>query len=137
MRHPATNIQNNTATIPAKVQQDVDCYAAEIKLGKSVLVFVPKGRQAYLLCVEGALELNGYQQLERHDGAEIVGVGGCNRIFCPLFWFNPITHTGLLPTFPSGYISARQPTVQPWDDMQLRMPTSLTNVVSILRATFC
>merc|ERR1712174_85061 len=56
--------------------QDVDCFAAELQKGKSVSLDVPKGRQAYLLCVEGTLAIDGKKRLERHDAAEIVGGQG-------------------------------------------------------------
>merc|ERR1712008_150810 len=60
-------------TTPVKLNQDVDCFSAELEEGKSISIDVPEGHQAYLLCVEGSLELNGLKTLERHDAAEIVG----------------------------------------------------------------
>ena len=75
LQHLASDVKNDAATTPVELNQDVDCHAAELELGESVPINVPKGRQAYLLCVEGSLELNvsGKQALHRHDAAEIVG----------------------------------------------------------------
>jgi redox-sensitive bicupin YhaK (pirin superfamily) len=59
---------------PAKVNQDVEFMAAELDLGGSLTVDIRKGRQAYLLCIEGALKVNG-KSLEKHDGMEIFSCG--------------------------------------------------------------
>jgi hypothetical protein len=47
-----------------------------IYIGKSVSMEIKKGRQAYLLCMEGSCEVTtdgGKEGLLRHDAAEIVG----------------------------------------------------------------
>jgi len=76
LQYLASDTLNEKASTPVKLNQDVDCYAAEFQKGKSVSIDVPKGRQAYLLCVEGTLAINGKKRLERHDAAEIVGGQG-------------------------------------------------------------
>jgi redox-sensitive bicupin YhaK (pirin superfamily) len=73
--HLASDVEDSTVKTPVEVNQDVTCYAAELDLGKSVAVQLPKGRQAYLLCVEGTLEVNG-TRLTKHDGCEIHGDDG-------------------------------------------------------------
>lgn len=57
---------------PVEVNQDVNCHAAELELNESVSIDMPKGRQAYMLCVEGALDVNG-KRLTKYDGCEIHG----------------------------------------------------------------
>merc|ERR1712146_4068 len=76
LQYLASDSLNEKASTPVKLNQDVDCFAAELQKGKSVSIDVPKGRQAYLLCVEGTLGINGKKRLERHDAAEIVGGQG-------------------------------------------------------------
>lgn len=66
-------------TTPVKVHQDVDTFAAEMEQGKTLLYELPHGRQAYLLCIEGGVTVNG-QQLSRHDACEITGSGGMLEI---------------------------------------------------------
>jgi len=72
LRHLASDIDNGFVETPVKLNQDVDCYSAELELGKSLSIDIPKGRQVYLLCIEGELEINK-KVLERHDAAEIIG----------------------------------------------------------------
>ena len=61
-----------TRTPTVLVNQDVDAYASEMELGQKVVYELPPGRQAYLLCVEGGIKVNG-KALERHDACEIHG----------------------------------------------------------------
>jgi len=75
LRHLASDVADDAASTPVQLNQDVDCYAAELEENRSLSIDVPEGRQAYLLCVEGSLELNG-KKLERHDAAEIFGGPG-------------------------------------------------------------
>jgi len=73
LQHLTSDVTNAAVKTPVELNQDVDCYAAELEDGKSLSIDVPKGRQAYLLCIEGSLELNGLKTLEKFDAAEIVG----------------------------------------------------------------
>ena len=79
LRHLASDVNNHAAETPVALNQDVDCFAAELEVDRSLSLDVPEGRQAYLLCVEGSLEVNG-AELDRHDAAEIVGGPGPLRI---------------------------------------------------------
>ena len=72
LQHLASDVEAKDVDTPVKVAQDVNCYAAELEMGKATTVNLGKNRQAYLLCVEGELEVNG-QKMERHDGMEIEG----------------------------------------------------------------
>lgn len=74
LQYLASDTEKKDANTPVKVNQDVDTYAAELELGKSVTMDLPKSRQAYFLCVEGTLEING-KTLTKYDGAEIHGDG--------------------------------------------------------------
>lgn len=73
--HLASNVQDKSTSTPVKIHQDVDMYAVELELGKSVVHEMPPGRQGYLLCIEGGLKVNG-QPLDRYDACEITSGGG-------------------------------------------------------------
>lgn len=74
IRHLASSVTDTDHETPVKLNQDVNCYAAELELGKSLSIEIAAGRQAYLLCVEGKLKVND-SEMEKHDGCEIVGSG--------------------------------------------------------------
>jgi redox-sensitive bicupin YhaK (pirin superfamily) len=74
LQYLASDTGNTSAATPVKVNQDIDTHAAELELGKAVTWDLPAGRQAYLLCVEGTVELNG-KTLSKYDAAEIHGDG--------------------------------------------------------------
>ena len=59
---------------PVQINQDLDGFASELELNQQVVYDLPPDRQAYLLCVEGSVQVNG-QELARHDAAEIDGSG--------------------------------------------------------------
>jgi len=75
LRHLTSDVDNKDADTPVKLHQDVDCYTAELQKGEFLSLDVPRGRQAYLMCVEGSLSVND-QKLKRHDATEIVGGDG-------------------------------------------------------------
>lgn len=72
LQHLASDAERTDVETPVKMNQDVDCKAAELELGKSLHVAIPKDRQAYLLCVEGTLDVDG-KTLTKYDGMEIHG----------------------------------------------------------------
>merc|ERR1712125_246525 len=74
VRHLASSTKDDTSNTPVELNQDVNCKAGELELGKCLSVDLPKGRQAYLLCLEGTLSVNG-KTLARHDACEITGNG--------------------------------------------------------------
>ena len=74
LNHLVSNVNNASAKTPVKINQDVDGYAAELALGQSVNFTLPVGRQAYLLCVEGSLDVNS-KSLTKYDACEMTGEG--------------------------------------------------------------
>jgi redox-sensitive bicupin YhaK (pirin superfamily) len=89
--HLASNVKNSSdeSTAPVKIHQDVDCHAAELEDGAQVMFELPKGRMAYLVCVEGGVSIaaeamksadiaysSQHYQMKKYDGCEITGTGG-------------------------------------------------------------
>lgn len=74
LQHLVSNVDNKGVETPVQISQDVDTYASELDLGQKVVHELPKGRQAYLVCLEGKVKVNG-QELARHDACEIAGGG--------------------------------------------------------------
>mmetsp|Transcript_75863 Transcript_75863/g.222377 ORF Transcript_75863/g.222377 Transcript_75863/m.222377 type:complete len:296 (-) Transcript_75863:172-1059(-) len=66
---------NSRAKTPVQISQDCNVYVTEISPSLSPGPFeLASGRQAYLLCVEGAASLRGSEvALRRHDAAELKG----------------------------------------------------------------
>ena len=67
---------------PVQIAQDCSLFVAELDAGRAVEFPLRKGRQAYLLCVEGTLSAGGGAtdddaplRLARHDAAEWRGEG--------------------------------------------------------------
>jgi redox-sensitive bicupin YhaK (pirin superfamily) len=75
LHHLVSNVKDESIKTPVEINQDCDAFASEIELGKKVTFEVPKGRQGYLLCIEGGVKVNG-QQLNKYDACEIGGTGG-------------------------------------------------------------
>lgn len=67
--------KSNQSTTPVKIHQDVDAYASELDLGAKVELSLASGKQAYLLCIEGSVKVNG-EQLKKYDGCEIIAKDG-------------------------------------------------------------
>lgn len=74
VQHLVSNVKDTSTSTPVEIHQDVDAHACELELGKSVVHELPKGRQAYLLCIEGSLSVND-QNLSKYDACEITGGG--------------------------------------------------------------
>lgn len=72
LQHLVSNVKDKSSSTPVEVNQDVDAFATELELGKSVTLDLPEGRQAYLLCIEGGVKVNG-NQLHKNDSCEITG----------------------------------------------------------------
>lgn len=81
LQHLVSSVQDSSTSTPVEIEQDCDAYVTELDLGKVVQLEIPKGRMAYLLCIEGGVSVNG-KQLARHDAAEIDGNGGNLIIEC-------------------------------------------------------
>ncbi len=48
-------------------------YVTELEKGKSVQLTVQDNRQAYVLCIEGKVTVNGQETLEERDAMEVKG----------------------------------------------------------------
>lgn len=72
--HLVSDTSNIEVSTPVKISQDADAHAAELDLGQKIVHDLSEGRQAYLLCLEGEVTVNG-KKLGRHDACEIVGGG--------------------------------------------------------------
>lgn len=79
LHHLVSNVEDKSTSTPVEINQDVDAFASEIELGKKVMYELPKGRQAYLLCIEGGVKVNG-KELGKYDACEITGTGGVLEI---------------------------------------------------------
>ncbi|CAB9510427.1 Quercetin 2,3-dioxygenase [Seminavis robusta] len=73
-QHLVSDNKNDKVDTPVKISQDVDAHAAELDLGQKIVHDLPEGRQAYLLCLEGTVKVNG-KELDRHDACEVHGGG--------------------------------------------------------------
>jgi redox-sensitive bicupin YhaK (pirin superfamily) len=74
VHHLVSSVDDTEVKTPVKINQSVDGYAGELELGKTVTIDLPTGRQAYLLCIEGGIQVNG-KRLEKHGACEIMGGG--------------------------------------------------------------
>jgi quercetin 2,3-dioxygenase len=74
LRQLVGNVLDESSSAPVKINQDVSAYAAELEQGKSVTYDLPRGRQAYLLCIEGSVSING-KSLKKYDACEILEGG--------------------------------------------------------------
>jgi quercetin 2,3-dioxygenase len=73
--HLVSNVEDKSSSTPVEINQDVDGYASVLELGKTVVHKLPQGRQGYLLCLEGTIQVNG-TELKRYDACEITGDSG-------------------------------------------------------------
>ncbi len=63
-------VSPETGTAPIKIHQDADIYVTELAGGRELSLPLEKNRQAYIVVIEGAAEINGAEISER-DAAEI------------------------------------------------------------------
>lgn len=74
LHHLVSDVRDKSIQTPVEISQDTNTYASELDLGQTVVHELPKGRQGYLLCLEGQVRVNG-KVLDRYDACEITGVG--------------------------------------------------------------
>ena len=79
LHHLVSNVQDKSTSTPVEVNQDVDAFASELEKGEKIVHELPPGRQAYLLCIEGSVAVNG-KSLTKYDACEITGSGGTLEI---------------------------------------------------------
>jgi len=59
---------------PVKINQDCNVFVTELSAGKTAPALeLRQSRQAYMLCVEGEVQLGGGKSLRQHDAAELKG----------------------------------------------------------------
>ena len=69
--HLVSDVSNKEVkSTPVQVNQDVDVHASELEFGQRIEFDLPQGRQAYLLCIEGQVTVNG-KELSKYDACEI------------------------------------------------------------------
>jgi quercetin 2,3-dioxygenase len=79
LQHLVSNVKDMSTSTPVEINQDVDAFASELEMGKSVVHEMPPGRQGYLLCMEGSVSVNGHL-LTRCDACEITNGAGTLEI---------------------------------------------------------
>ena len=67
----ATRTENKESQAPICIHADINAFAAMLDKGNSIDMGVEKGRQAYLVLIEGQADINGIELNER-DALEIV-----------------------------------------------------------------
>lgn len=70
-----SNVNDASVKTPVEINQDVEAFASELEKGAKVIHELPPRRQAYLLCIEGGVTVNG-KSLSKYDACEITGSGG-------------------------------------------------------------
>ena len=73
--HLVSNAGDSSTSTPVEIHQDMNMYAVELELDRSVVHVLPPGRQGYLNCMEGGVTVNG-QQLQKYDACEITNGSG-------------------------------------------------------------
>mmetsp|Transcript_342 Transcript_342/g.620 ORF Transcript_342/g.620 Transcript_342/m.620 type:complete len:174 (-) Transcript_342:126-647(-) len=77
--HLVSDVANIEVSTPVKINQDANIFVSELEPGTKTSFQIAKGRQAYLLCIEGSVEVEGTrgaEGLSAHDAAEVVGPAG-------------------------------------------------------------
>jgi redox-sensitive bicupin YhaK (pirin superfamily) len=73
--HLVADVASNEK-VPIKINQDANIFVTEVSHGNTVNFEIKQGRQAYLLCIDGSVNLStesGNAELLKHDAAELVG----------------------------------------------------------------
>ncbi|WP_415229068.1 pirin family protein [Psychromonas sp.] len=72
------NPENNN-TAPLTINSDVNLYVSELTNSRAVVKFeLQPGRQAYINCIEGSLQIEGYPSLNERDSLELSAAGKIN-----------------------------------------------------------
>lgn len=70
LRHMVSHVDDKSTSTPVEINQDANMYTAELEKGVAVSHEVSSSRQAYFLCLEGEVTVNG-EILKRHDACEV------------------------------------------------------------------
>ena len=73
-QHLVSSARDTSSLAPVQINQDVNAHASELDLGAKLTWELPKGRQAYLITLEGEVAVNG-KKLSKYDASEIRGSG--------------------------------------------------------------
>lgn len=77
--HLVSDVDNKATKTVVKINQDCNMYVGRVDEGKSIAVDVKEGRMAYVLCLEGEVEVtsgNGSfetESMQEHDGGKVWG----------------------------------------------------------------
>ena len=66
-------VSNINGEAPIKINQDVNIYAIELSTDKITEFPIKKGRQAYIVQIEGNSLINDNLELKERDGLEVIG----------------------------------------------------------------
>jgi len=75
LHHLVSNVKDPSTKTPVEINQELDGFASELELGQKVTHELGADKQAYLLCIEGGVSVNG-KELKKYDACEIVVGGG-------------------------------------------------------------
>lgn len=67
----ASGSKSEGSKAPIRLHQDMNIYAMELSKGKMSKMTIEKGRQAYVILIEGKIKING-EELEERDALEAV-----------------------------------------------------------------
>jgi redox-sensitive bicupin YhaK (pirin superfamily) len=70
LAHLVSDVTDKSTSTAVKINQDLNAFASELDLGQKITYDLPPGRQAYMLCIEGSVQVNG-KQLTKYDACEI------------------------------------------------------------------
>eukprot|EP00804_Cyclotella_cryptica_P017622 CCRYP_006758-RA/>CCRYP_006758-RA protein AED:0.42 eAED:0.42 QI:0/-1/0/1/-1/1/1/0/290 len=76
-RHLVSDAQNAAVKTPVEIEQDANLFVAELDRGQSISFIANHDRMAYILCVEGTVNVSSgaYEvKMDRHDGCEVTPV---------------------------------------------------------------
>jgi quercetin 2,3-dioxygenase len=82
----------SAAETPIKINQQANIHVTELAPGATVSFQLAEGRQAYLLCMEGSVQVDGAHGtavLDHHDAAEVFG---SNALVVKTFASGPVAH---------------------------------------------
>lgn len=74
--HLVSDALNDSVATPIKINQDANIHVTEVQPGHHVEFNLQKGRQAYVVCLEGSAVFTGQhgeEFLSQHDAAEMFG----------------------------------------------------------------
>ena len=74
LKHLVSSAQDDSVETPVKINQEVNAFASELDLGEKTSFEMTPSQQAYLLCIEGDVKVNG-KQLHKYDACEITDGG--------------------------------------------------------------